>query len=267
MATDTLWVFLVFAFAAEVIGTMAGFGAATILTPVASFFMDIKTAVAVVACFHLFGNASRLYFFGRHIRWKVVAQFGIPGVACSFVGAKAAAWLPAHQVRIILGGFLIVYAALETLRLAQAHLPAPRTEVTPTSSHLKARQAGVPATPATLLLGGVASGGVAGLIGTGGAIRSVCLLAFGLPKESYLGTSALIALIVDATRLPVYVTQQFIPPTLLPMLVVLIGVAFCGAWLGQRLVRRVSPVGFKRFVLVMLVAMGVKLLVDGLRGL
>ncbi len=246
MGIETLGVFLVCAFAAEVIGTMAGFGAATILTPIASFFMPIKTAVAVVAGFHLFGNASRLCFFGRHIQWRVAAQFGIPAVALSFVGAQAAAWLPAHQMRILLGGFLVLYALLETLGVTAAR---------------------VPDRPATLAIGGMVSGGIAGLIGTGGAVRSVCLLAFGLPKESYLGTSALIALVVDATRLPVYVTQQFIPPSLMPVMVVLIGVAFCGAWLGQRLVRRVSPVGFKRFVLVMLGVMGMKLLWDGLRGM
>jgi uncharacterized protein len=40
------------AFVAEVAGTLAGFGSATVLTPVASLFMDIKTAIALVAFFH-----------------------------------------------------------------------------------------------------------------------------------------------------------------------------------------------------------------------
>jgi len=112
----------------------------------------------------------------------------------------------------------------------------------------------------------MASGLIAGLIGTGGAIRSVCLLAFGLPKEAYIGTSAVIALLVDSTRLPVYLTQRFIPPALLPLIIGLTVVAFGGAWLGQRLVRTVSPVRFKQLVLLMLFLMGCKLLLDGLRG-
>ncbi len=61
--------FLAGALIAEVIGTMAGFGAATVLTPIAVLFMDVKTAIAVVACFHLFGNGSRLGFFGRLVHW------------------------------------------------------------------------------------------------------------------------------------------------------------------------------------------------------
>ena len=36
---------------------------------------------------------------------------------------------------------------------------------------------------------------LAGLIGLGGAIRSTFLVAFNLPKEVYIGTSALIAFV------------------------------------------------------------------------
>ena len=171
MGSPGAWnAFLACAFVAEVMGTMAGFGAATILTPIAAFFMDMKTA-----------------------------------------------------------------------RL--------------------------PHTPATLIGGGALSGFVAGLLGTGGAIRSACLLVFGLPKEVYIGTSAAIALIVDATRLPVYLAGGFLPSRMVPVLLGLMAVAFTGAWVGQQLVRRVSATVFQRLVLTMLALMGVKLLVDGWRGL
>ena len=244
MTLGAVTTFLICAFVAEVIGTMAGFGAATVLTPIAIFFVDIKTAVAIVAAFHLCGNASRLYFFGRHIRWRIVWQFGLAGVACSLAGAELASRVSAAALQVALGAFLLVYVALALSRLPALRLPARRS---------------------TLLIGAVASGTIAGLIGTGWAIRSVCLLAFGLPKDAYLGTSALIALVVDATRLPVYVAQGFLPRAMAPVMAGLVGIAFAGAWTGQRLVRRVSPEGFKRLVLAMLAAMGVKLLIDGLR--
>jgi len=242
MPGNALLIFLMWAFVAEVIGTMAGFGAATVLTPVASFFMDIKTAVAVVACFHLFGNASRLWFFWRDVQWPTVIRFGLPGIVLSVAGAQASVWLPAQTIRLVLGGFLIVYAVTEAVGLWTVR---------------------VPATTTTLIVGGIVSGFIAGLIGTGGAIRSVCLLAFGLPQGAYLGTSALIALAVDATRLPVYVRQQFIPATMLPIVLGLTVVAFSGSWTGQRLVRMLAPSRFKQVVVVVLGLMGVKLFVDG----
>ena len=43
----------------------------------------------------------------------------------------------------------------------------------------------------------------------------------------------------------------------------LVGVAFSGSWLGQRLLRRVSAVAFRRFVLTMLALMGLKMILDG----
>lgn len=241
-----MWIFLLAACGAEIIGTMAGFGAATVLTPIAGFFMEIKTAVAIVACFHLFGNAWRLRFFGRHIRWRVVATFGLPGVAFSWAGAQAAAWIPAHAIRLALGLFLVGYAGLEAAHLTSLRLAA---------------------TNVTLTGGGAVSGAIAGLIGTGGAIRSVCLLAFGLPKEAYLGTSAMLALLVDATRLPVYLTQQFIPPGFGLVVASLIVVAGLGAWIGQRWVRVISPRRFTQGVVILVGVMGVQLVWDGLRGI
>ena len=44
---DTLWC-VACAFLAEVIGTMAGFGAATILTPIAALFLDMKTRMIMI---------------------------------------------------------------------------------------------------------------------------------------------------------------------------------------------------------------------------
>ena len=244
MSLPGLAAFLGWAFVAEVIGTMAGFGAATVLTPIAGWFFDIKIAVAVVACFHLFGNASRLWFFGRFIDWRSFRRFGVAAILLSFAGAQAVASMPAFAVRLLLGGFLIVYAGLELAGAMQIR---------------------VPATTGTMVAGGMVSGLIAGLIGTGGAIRSLCLLAFGFPKEVYLGTSAAIALLVDATRLPVYLTQGFIPASLIPVIGTLTVVAFCGAWLGRRLVQRIPAGRFKQFMSVMLLLMGVKLVIDGLR--
>jgi len=150
------------AFFAEVIGTMAGFGAATILTPIVALVLDMKTAIAVVACFHLFGNASRLVFFGRHVRWPVWGWFGITGVLLSVAGAALTVRLPSSVLTALFGLFLLLYAGWSW----------------------RAPAAALPATTAVLLGGGAASGFIAGLLGTGGAIRSACLLAFQLPKDA-----------------------------------------------------------------------------------
>jgi uncharacterized membrane protein YfcA len=160
-------------------------------------------------------------------------------------GARVAARLPSSAVEAAFGLFLLAYVGLAWRKSALARWPA---------------------TPGVLLGGGVASGFIAGLIGTGGAIRSACLMAFGLPKEVYIGTSAAIALIVDATRLPVYVAEGFLPRTAAPLMAALVPVAFAGAWCGQRLVRRISPEGFRRFVMAVLALMGLRMAWHGWHG-
>jgi len=241
-----LVLFLAAAFGAEVIGTTAGFGAATILTPIAALFMDIKTAIVFVACFHLFGNASRLSFFGRRVRWNIWAAFGITGIACSMLGAHVTTRLSSDVVRVAFGAFLLLFVTLSVVPVARFQLPSTR---------------------ATLVGGGIVSGFIAGLIGTGGAVRSACLLAWRLPTEAYLGTSAAIALVVDATRVPVYLAGGLLRPDLVPVLAALVAVAFAGAWTGQRIVRRLHAETIRRLVLVLLALMGVKLVADGWRGL
>ena len=234
--------FLAWAFVAEVIGTMAGFGAATVLTPVAILFMDAKTAVAVVACFHLFGNASRLRFFGRHVRWAIWWQFGLVGIVFSVLGAALTAHLASAMITLLVGLFLLGYTTADVAGAGRRSLPQTRW---------------------TLAGGGMASGLIAGLIGTGGAIRSACLLAFGLPRDVYIGTSAAIALVVDATRLPVYLHAGLVPDSMWPVVGGLLVVAFAGAWVGQHLVRRISADAFHRLVLLLLIVMGAKLTWDG----
>jgi hypothetical protein len=51
---------------AELIGTMAGFGSSTIFLPVALFFVDFKTAIVLVAIFHLLGNTGRILLHQLH---------------------------------------------------------------------------------------------------------------------------------------------------------------------------------------------------------
>ncbi len=250
----TAWLaFLACAFLAEVIGTMAGFGAATILTPVAALFMDIKSAIVLVTCFHLFGTGSRVVLFRRSIDRRILLAFGSLGVLCSLLGAFVAARLPSEVIRLALGLFLIGYVGAETVLATRVRLPLTRT---------------------TLIVGGILYGLIAGLIGTGGAIRSACLLVFDLPKERYLGTSAAIAFAVDLTRLPVYLGGRMMwhpqgeGPTLLAVgFLSFLPVAFAGAWIGRRLIQRVGAGAFRRFVLVLLLLMGLKLLVDGWHGL
>lgn len=65
-------------------------------------------------------------------------------------------------------------------------------------------------TKSSVLVGGGLSGLLAGLIGLGGAIKSMFLTTFNLPKEVYVGTFALIAFVIDLVRIPTYLFTKVV---------------------------------------------------------
>src|SRR3989338_3761758 len=103
--------FLIFAFLAEIIGTLAGFGSSMILVPLTALFVDVKTTIAVVGLFHFFGQVVDLFLWGRYVNWRITALFAGTGVFLSFLGAALITVLPSQTVLMILGMFLVVYAA------------------------------------------------------------------------------------------------------------------------------------------------------------
>ena len=87
--------------------------------------------------------------------------FGIPSVVLTLMGALLITYLPQEMLKGILGVFLIIYSIISLWK-----------------EDLKVR-------PSLFnsVIGGGLSGFLAGLIGTGGALRGAFLTAFGLPKE------------------------------------------------------------------------------------
>ena len=142
--------FFAFAFVAEVIGTMVGFGTSTIFLPLALFFIDFKAALILVAIFHLFGTFGRLTFFRQGIDKRLAIAFGIPSVLFTIIGALLVNFVPQELLKFVLGIFLFFFSINSIFwrepKLAQKN--------------------------ANAVLGGSASGFIVGLIGTGGAIRS-----------------------------------------------------------------------------------------------
>ncbi len=110
------------------------------------------------------------------------------------------------------------------------------------------------------LAGGAASGIYAGILGTGGALRALFLNAFKLPKDRYIATAAMLALVTDVTRIPIYLNNGLHLTSTIPKLILLATpVSLFGTWLGRRLVTVIPRAALRRIVLVALFGVGVKL--------
>lgn len=227
--------FLIASYLAACAATIAGFGSSALLIPVALFFMEIKTAIFVVAVFHLFNNLFKVRLFWSKIDFRTFLLFGVPSTLMAFLGAALVSVLPIHVIRVVLGAFLIIYSAYSFLK--------------PEFSVQKSGR--------NAILGGGLSGFLAGLIGLGGAMRSAFLIGFNLPKEVYVGTSALIAIVIDTTRIPTYLATGSVGYSLhLYLIPFLIVSAYLGVRIGKALLSRINQKIFRRFVLAALFLIG-----------
>lgn len=235
-------IFFVIGFFSEVVGTMAGFGSSTIFLPMASYFVDFKTALVLVAIFHLFGNIGRITFFRHGLNKRVLLLFGVPSFLLSLLGATLVGDLSQTILKLMLGIFLI---ALSVTFLVKPKLA-------------------FPANTKSLIIGGGASGFIVGLIGTGGALRATFLTGSKLDKEKYIATAAVIALGTDATRIPFYVSSGFLTEQYYYFIPILFAIALGGSFVGRKIVNRINQEKFKKMVLIAIILASIKFIVDGI---
>lgn len=229
-----MFAFLLFGFLAEVIASSVGFGASTILLPLALLYFDFRTALTLTAFFHLFGTLSRSYFFRAGINKKIILRFGLTSIIFGLLGALLTNSLTQTHLKGLLGVFLIIYGSFSLLKQNISLKPS----------------------AANLLWGGSISGFLAGLIGTGGALRATFLSAIKSNKKEYLATTAVVALAVDLSRIPVYLASGFLARAYLLWLFPLFISAAAATYLGKRLTLLLPTKLFERLILLAITLAG-----------
>jgi uncharacterized membrane protein YfcA len=227
---------------ASFVGTMTGFGMSTIMLPALLLFYPVPQTLLFVGIIHWFGNIWKLLLFKKGFQWKLILSFGIPGIAATFLGASLVFNIPGMVLSRILGTFLICYVFYLFLKSSFRIKPSLFTGA----------------------CGGALSGFFAGIFGIGGAVRSLFLTAFDLPKEVYIATAGAIALIIDTTRLTTYfVNGARLEQLLLWGLIVFIPASFLGARTAKTIVVKIPQQHFRKVVAVFLLLVGIKLLLLG----
>ena len=223
------WQFYVLALLCEVIGTVSGFGSSILFVPLASMFFEFKYVLGITAVFHVFSNLSKIYFFHKGIDKKILLQLGIPAILfvallTPFINQKKLEL--AMNIMLLALSIYLVFNINKKLKMSNKNL----------------------------VIGGVASGFLAGLVGTGGAIRGLVLASFSLEKNVFLATSALIDLGVDSTRAVIYINNGFFKKEFLITIPFLIAVSIIGTWIGKRILAHVNEVLFRYIVIITIIA-------------
>ncbi|MBI4740034.1 MAG: TSUP family transporter [Betaproteobacteria bacterium] len=234
----------------------SGFGLGTVLTPVFALFFPVPAAIAMTAVVHLSNNLFKIGLVGRDADWRTVARFGLPAAVAAFAGASLLA-LFAHLPALAsysLGGRLHeitpVKATIGLLIVAFALL------------ELSPRFARLAFPPRWQPLGGLLSGFFGGLSGNQGALRAAFLIRAGLSKEAFVGTGAACTVLVDTVRLAVYGFafqsggQAVLQGDSGGLVLAATLSAFAGAWLGKRLLKKMTLRFVELTVAAMMVLIG-----------
>ncbi len=244
------------AFCASLLTFYSGFGLGTLLMPVVAIFFPLPVAVAMTAVVHFLNNIFKVFLIGARADRKVVLGFGVPALLAALVGASllvALAELPVILsyeladrevevtfIKIVLGGLILLFAMLE----------------------LSPRFARLSVDSRYLPLGGLLSGFFGGLSGHQGALRSMFLIKSGLDKESYVATAIVIAVLVDISRLVIYGNTLFDQVRTLDwqLIGLTCAAAFAGAWLGKKLLKKVTIDAIRFLVACLLLVVGTGLI-------
>lgn len=230
--------FVLLALAAEILGTIGGFGSSMFFVPIAGLFFDFHSVLGITALFHLSSNVAKIALFKKGVDKKLILQIGIPAVLFVVAGAFLSRYIDSRSLEVTLSIVLITLSLLLILFR---------------NFHFKP-------TLFNSVGGGALSGITAGLLGTGGAIRGLTLSAFSLKKEVFIATSAVIDLGIDFSRSLVYFSNGYIHSHDLHLVPILLVVGFLGTLIGKSLLRKISEANFRSFVLILILAVGVSTL-------
>jgi uncharacterized membrane protein YfcA len=231
---------LAIAFAASVIATITGFGAAMILTPFMVLFIDLKSAIVLVAVFHLFAVFTRTLLLRKEVDSHFVYFYGIPSVIAAMVASWIFGFLNVTPLAWGLAFFIILFSLVSLLK------PDLR----------------IPQKKRITIIGGLIGGAVAGLIGMAGGIRTAILISSPLKKEQYIATSSAIAFMTNLGRLVVYIYGGSLNLTHAPLIPPFLVVGFLGVFLGRWLLGRLEEGVVRKTVLIALLLIGLKMLYD-----
>lgn len=243
------------AFTASMLTFFSGFGLGTIMLPVFSIFFPIDLAIALSGVVHFFNNIFKLFLVGKHADRQTLLWFGGPAIVAAFAGAWVMIHLADFQslssyeiqgkpfsvtpVKLVVAVLLLLFAL---------------ADLVPKLKQISFGRRMLP-------LGGVLSGFFGGLSGHQGALRSAFLVKSGLSKEAFIGSSVVISCFIDFTRLSVY-ASRFYGAGLDGNIALVVSAtlsAISGAYIGSKLLKKVTFSFVQMFVAVFLVLMALGL--------
>jgi len=222
---------------------LSGFGAGLIATPLLALVLPMHVIVPLNSLL-----VSVLFMFlsirdRREVVWPELKLLVVPTIAGVVIGLLLFKSLNNHVLLMLLGSFLVVYAAY-TLAVHVFGLPKLACS----------RVWSFPAAMSGAFIDTLFGGG-------GGTLVVIYLHARGLAKLQFRATVATLWLMEMVARLAGYGAAGFYRREVLVLAAMMLPFIVGGTWIGERLGNRIRQETFSKVLAVMLLLAGVNLLV------
>jgi uncharacterized protein len=222
------------AFLLALLSAVAGFGGGVLLLPVFTALFGLRVAVPMLALTQLSSNGARVWLNRHDLGWRLIGWFALGAVPFAVAGGLLLAHAPLGALKKVLGMFLIAVVVWRRIN------PHPRKPTDPAFAAV-----------------GAASGLGSALLGSVGPLTAPFFLAYGLTRAAYIGTEAASALTMHLAKIGAYGAGDLLTGTVLLYGVALTPATLAGAWVGKKIVGRISDQVFVLLVEIGLMVAGV----------
>jgi uncharacterized membrane protein YfcA len=231
-------------------GGFAGIG--VIAVPLMALVISPVLAASITLPILIVQDVVSVWAFRKTWDAKVLRLMLPSAVVGIALGYALAAFVKPGAVELAVGAVAIVFALL---RLWAERSSAP------------ARAPQVERVPWRGVVAGVAAGFTSQIAHAGGPPFQMYVLPKNLPRDTFIGTSAIFFAVVNWMKVPAYWALGQFTREAMATAAVLLPLAIASTYAGVWLVRRVPAANFYRIIYLLLIAVGAKLAWDGAASL
>lgn len=224
------------------LSAIVGMAGGIALLGVMLLFFDPLVAIPIHGVVQLVSNGSRTVVQRRHVRWDILARYGVLALPGGVLGLMVAKQLPPEGLKAAIGVFVLIATWRPGLFMLGRHPEE------------------IDAGRRFLVLGGV-TGVLNILIGATGPLIAPFFLNLGLTRHALIGTKAACQALGHTVKIVVFAIGGFVFAPFAVLLGCMVPAAIGGTWLGSRILDRVDEVWFTRLYKGVLTIVALRLVV------
>jgi uncharacterized membrane protein YfcA len=205
-------------------------GMAILVVPLIAMVFPAKESVGALLPMLIAGDILAVIYYRHHAQWRQLVKL-VPGVAVGMLmGGLFLGQLDNESMRHFLGGFVLLLLVLEGV-----------------ARHLNLDKFKRLRTFAVLI--GIMAGFGTTVGNSAGPIMGIYLIMMGLDKKQFMGTGAWFFLIVNTSKLPIFIYHEMIDLDTLQFFAWMLPFILIGTVLGRKLLTVLSQKIFNYLVL------------------